>query len=187
VCAVRNHLPPGIRGARSGRVRWGGVVAIAVVASALAGCVLTEGDRYVVQPAPPNGIHVTLRPKTSGALWVLSKLVRAGGDADGWLRKGGMSTRCNYYRDTSYYGDRCAFRALREVRIAGSLERSWWGDAVNWDMFSDFRSSTMKPFRDNEARMSKGCAHVTIRNAGEWPIEWKNSNWTVRLASDPKC
>jgi hypothetical protein len=28
---------------------------------------------------------------------------------------------------------------------------------------------------------------VTIRNVGDWPIEWRDSNWTFRDASDSHC
>ncbi|MCU1499516.1 MAG: hypothetical protein JWM47_3469 [Acidimicrobiales bacterium] len=174
--------------ARAGQPRrWSVLVIAALLACSLASCVLREGNEYVAQPAPPNGIHATIRSGPSSLLVVVSDLVRKGQNPDKWLVKTKYRTRCNAYPRTAKHGDRCAFRLLRESRTTGILEKGWWNDATNWDMLTDFHRDAMGPFRSHRKRMRAGCLHVTIRNVGDWPIEWKNSNWTVRTRSDPKC
>ena len=165
------------------------LAALALVLATTAGaCVLKEAEHYVIQPAPPNGIHVTLRNGTGRLLLSLSELVRNGQDADGALRSFGYGTRCNAYANTWYYGYRCAFRVLRETPVQGGLVQSaanrlYWSDAVAWDEFDDFRNDAMSRIRSLPSR----CAHVTIRNQGDWPVEWRDSNWTYRSGSDPQC
>ena len=159
-----------------------------LLASTATSCVLKESDQYVIQPAPPNGIHVTLKNGTSRLLLALSELVRKGQDADGPLASFGYGVRCNSYANTWYYGDRCAFRVLRATPIQGGLvasaaNRLYWSDALAWDEFDDFRTDAMSRVRFLPSR----CAHVTIRNQGDWPVEWRDSNWTYRSGSDPRC
>ena len=97
------------------------------------------------------------------------------------------TVRCNYYDNTVYYGDRCAFRVLRATQTdAGLAEpavRLYWDDALAWDEFDDFRHDAVGP-----TRLQAGtCLHATIRNVGDWPIEWRDSNWTFRDWTDSKC
>lgn len=170
------------------RRHLGATVFAVTLALSASSCVLEESEHYVIQPAPPNGIHLTLRNGTSRLLLALSELVRNGQDADGALRSFGYGVRCNSYANTWYYGDRCAFRVLRATPVEGGLVQSaanrlYWSDAIAWDEFDDFRTDAMGPVRFLPSR----CAHVTIRNQGDWPIEWRDSNWTHRSGDDPKC
>lgn len=169
------------------RARLTSMALAAVLTIGLSSCVLTEGKEYIVQPAPPNGIHVTLKVGVSDKLKTVSDFVDRGNDIDRWLRDSGYDVRCNYYDDTVYYGDRCAFRVLRATQTdAGLAEpavRIYWDDARAWDEFDDFRHDAVGPTR----RRAGTCLHATIRNVGDWPVEWRDSNWTFRDRTDSKC
>lgn len=152
-------------------------------------CVLREGTEYVVQPAPPNGVHVTIKLGPSSMLKVISDRIASGADVDGLIRAYGLSTRCASYPRTRYYGDRCSFDILGDIEVSGGLAsglyRLYWSDAVANDEFADFRNDALGRVR---SKNNTTCIHATIRNYGDWPIEWRETNWTVRtLAGDSKC
>jgi hypothetical protein len=170
--------------------RRGGTAAVAVVGvSLLTSCVLREGPEYVVQPAPPSGVHVTIKLGPSSMLKAVSDIVADGGAIDGHLRTYGLPTRCDHYANTRYYGDRCAFDVLGDVEMGGGLaggaSRLYWNDAIADDEFGDFRNDALGRVR---SRDNTTCLHATIRNYGDWPVEWRETNWTVRTkAGDSKC
>jgi hypothetical protein len=164
------------------------VALLLVTALVCSSCVLRENKEYVIQDAPPNGIHVTLKVGVSDSLKTASEFVASGKDLDVLLAKAGYGTvTCDQYESTVYNGDRCAFRLVRSTPTDGGLLEPavdlYWSDALNWDEFDDFRSDAMSPIR----KTKESCLHVTIKNVGEWPIEWRDSNWTYRLQSDSKC
>jgi hypothetical protein len=165
------------------------IAALAGVLILCASCTLEEGSAYVVQDAPPSGIHVTLKVSTTDILRVLSDAVEGGAEVDRELAKNGLGeVDCDAYPNTQYYGDRCAFRAIRATPVTGTLARDaarrlYWDDARSWDEFDDFRGDSMAQIRNR----AKSCIHVTIKNVGDWPVEWRDSNWTWRDRSDPKC
>jgi hypothetical protein len=161
------------------------VLSVGIAALALSSCVLTENDEYVVQPAPPNGFHLTISNPMSVQLKGASDAVAAGVNIDHVLRDRDIDTTCPEV-GTRERGDRCAFRILKSVDIEGwiaAVGNIYWRDAVADDEFGDFRDDAMAPLRTNGTR----CLHVTIRNVGDWPIEWRDSNWTYRESSDSHC
>lgn len=168
---------------------WARLVGLAAAIVVLcSSCVLRENNEYVVQDAPPNGIHVTLKVGVSDSLKTASEFVASGKGLDDLLVKAGYSSvTCDQYENTVYNGDRCAFRLVRatptDAGLAGPAVDLYWNDALNWDEFDDFRNDAMSPIR----KTKESCLHVTIKNLGEWPIEWRDSNWTYRLQSDSKC
>ncbi len=163
------------------------LVVVALTAIVCTSCVLTESKHYVIQTAPPSGVHVTLRHDTGALLQGLAYRVRQGDPVDGLLASNGYDVRCD--RDTNSWesGDRCAFRVLGATPVAGGiatgLAHTYWSDAVASDEFSDFHNDAMAAVR----AVSSRCLHVTIRNVGDWPVEWRDSNWTYRTSSDAHC
>lgn len=151
-------------------------------------CVLREGTDYVVQPAPPSGVHVTIKLGPSSMLKAVSNMVAEGSSVDGHLRAYGLTTRCDAYPNSAYYGARCAFDVLGDVEmgggLAGGIKRLYWNDAVADDEFSDFRNDALARILPKD---NTNCLHATIRNDGDWPIEWRETNWTIRTKSDSKC
>lgn len=160
----------------------------ATLAVVLSSCVLKKGDQYVVQLAPPNGIHVTLRVGTSDQLKSVSTLLYEDQDVDGLLRRFNYTVRCNSYpRRSTYYGDRCAFRVLRATPVDAGLAtpgvKVFWDDALTWNEFDDFRHDAIAPIR----RRPGTCLHATIRNQGAYPLLWRDTNWTHRDRTDRNC
>lgn len=164
-------------------------VAIAVGASlGLSSCVLTEGPEYVVQPAPPKGLHVTLRVGPTVMLHVVSDMITRNDRVDHLLRDAGLPTRCDSSRGTRARGDRCAYRILQDFEVRGNLitntiGRTVWSEATKDSEFADFANDAMGPTRGRRG----SCLHVTVREYGDWPVSWWNTNWTLRTSSDSKC
>ena len=147
-------------------------------------CVLTEGDQYLVQTAPPNGVHVTLSPDATGALVGVSEMVRTGVRLDPLLAARGYAVRCDRLTNTRASGDRCALAVLRATPIRGSLAarapmRAAWLRATHpWEE-ADFASDAMAPVRAHR----RACAHVTLRLGPVVP----DANWTWRAAGARGC
>jgi hypothetical protein len=142
---------------------------------------LRESTHYVVQPAPPDGIHVTLRRPPTQLLGAVSDLVTAGSPVDGALRSQGLRVRCDAWANRRSSGDRCAFEVLRATDLGGSLAaqafaRLAWNRAVDHDQLSDFSDDAMAA-----VRRRGGCLHVTIRGARG------SVNWTHRSAGSTGC
>lgn len=173
------------RPARRARSCWflTGPLAAAVL---LSSCVLAEGKEYVVQPyLVTAGAHVTFKVGPTNLLHWVSDSVMAGAKVDALLAKySGTSVTCDAYRNTRYYGDRCAYRILRATKVSGLLAKGYWPEITTWSEFDDFRYEAMghtRPRGKGDAR-SDSCLHVTFTY-----IDPISVNWTYRTASDPKC
>ncbi|MFN8017232.1 MAG: hypothetical protein U0P45_03820 [Acidimicrobiales bacterium] len=156
---------------------------VAIVAVLCTSCVLAQGTDYVVQPAPPNGVHVTLRPRPSHLLVVISDLVAGGVAVDRELARHGYRVSCDGGGATRANGDRCALAVLRATRLAGglvgaSVARLGWGTAVASGKLGDFSADAL-----GVVRRRGGCVHVTIRRTSF--TSW--ANWTWRAAGSHGC
>lgn len=154
-------------------------LAVAVLCSS---CVLRESTHYTIQPAPPDGIHVTIRRSPSTLLGAVSDLVTVGSPIDGALRAQGLAVRCDALANRRSNGDRCAFDVLRAAEVGGSLAaqafgRLAWRRAIAWDQLSDFSDDAMGAVR----RHGGGCLHVTIRGTTG------SVNWTWRDLRSTGC
>jgi hypothetical protein len=175
-------------------MRRGTTAVIAVGAMlALSSCVLRETSDYVVQPAPPTGVHVTIKLGPTTMLKFASDIIAGGGNIDSMLRDFGIPTRCDGHARTRYGGDLCAFEILQDMDVSGSLidnaaNQLYWSDAINDDELDDFRNDALARVRLVKDVEQTICLHATIRNVGDWPVEWRDTNWTTRdRASDSKC
>lgn len=160
------------------------VVAVALVtAIACTSCLLAESRDYVVQPAPPSGVHVTIRRQPTQLLSAISDLVTQGRAVDRALEGAELGVRCDHLADRRSEGDRCAFLVLRATRISGSLVagvvRLAWNEAVSEGELGDFRDDAMVAVRRAKGR---ACLHVTLRTGT--PV---NANWTTRAWGSTGC
>lgn len=181
-------LPPAARMRMSGRVSGRRTTSFAALGLLLAmtctSCVLAESKDYVVQPAPPNGIHVTLRPQPTKLLVLVSDLVTAGVAIDRALADKGLHLTCDSYPNVRAMGDRCAFRVLAAARPKGSLVSKAivalaWGRALAPNELGDFSSDALAAVR----RHRGACVHVTIRGLPRAA----DANWTWRSAGNRGC
>ena len=155
------------------------------LAVACSSCVLAEGSQYVVQPAPPNGVHVTLRPSPTRALALLSDLVARGTSVDRALAARGYRISCDHRSHDRRAGDRCAFEVLRATPVRGGLlqqsaARFAWRTALAGSELGDFSSDALGAVR----RHHGGCAHVTIRR---FDALHGAANWTWRAKGSRGC
>lgn len=161
------------------------VVAV-VLAGALSGCVLAEGDQYVAQPyLVTAGLHVTLRVGPTDLLHWASDSIAKGNDIDATVRRyGDLDVPCDDYQATRYYGDRCAYRLLRATQVSGALQSAYWTEVTRWSEFDDFREDSMAKTRPRgeDDPLRRSCIHVTFTY-----IDPMSINWTWRHASDPHC
>jgi hypothetical protein len=155
-----------------------------LVAAALgllgAGCTFKETQQFEAFAAWPNGIEVTIFKKPTEQLGAVRGWIGIGGDVNPLLERAGLDTRCP--RGTWEDGDRCAWNVLRAMPIefadnplGGPLEWMvgvYWADALDERNFQDFR--------DNLVVSGGVCLHVEVRNWGDWPIEWRTSDWDNR-------
>jgi hypothetical protein len=163
------------------------VISVALASAiGLSSCVLTEGPGYVVQPyLVTAGAHVTIQVGPTGLLHWASDSVANGESIDGVLAvHSGTDVRCDGYSSTRYYGDRCAYRLLRDTPISGSVASSYWRLATDWNEFDDFREDSMAATRPRTSGASRegSCVHVTFTY-----VEPMSINWTWRPRSDAKC
>ena len=162
--------------------RWTTSAACAAIVVLCSSCVLRESTHYTLQPAPPDGVHVTLRPQATDLLKAVSDLVTAGRPIDGALRSQGLAVRCDTRADRRPEGDRCAFDVLGATKVDGSLAgqafaRLAWNRAIARDQLSDFSRDGMIKVRANPG----ACLHVTIRGTTG------SVNWTWRTARSTGC
>lgn len=155
-----------------------------LVALTCTSCVLVESKDYLVQPAPPDGIHVTLRHRPTGLLELVSNLVTAGVAIDRALSDRGLRLTCDAYPNTRSSGDRCAFRVLKASRPNGSLVTrtlvaAAWRRALSDGELADFSHDALAQVRSHPG----ACAHVTIRGLPRPMV----ANWTWRRAGSRGC
>lgn len=161
-----------------------------VVAVAANGCVLKEGEGYVIQPAPPNGIHVTIVAGMTDQLKLASDVVAQGVNIDAVLKDRNINTTCPDL-GTRKNGDLCAFKILRSTKIEGGLVvakilgNAVWGSATRMGEFEDFRRDSMTQVR----KYAGSCVHLTASTVFIPPFgpSWPDYNWTYRKASDAQC
>ena len=173
---------------RRGRPLFLSLTIVLAATLGLSSCVLTEGPEYVVQPAPPGGLHVTIKAGPTALLHIVSDMITRNDRVDHLLRAADVSTRCDSSRGTRARGNRCVYSILQDMEMRGNLiatalGRLVWGEATKDSEFADFANDAMAP---TLARRNS-CLHVTVREYGDWPVTWWNTNWTYRTSSDSKC
>lgn len=168
---------------KTGRNRL--ILVLALAAILASSCVLKEGEGYVVQPAPPNGVHLTISAGFTEELQLASDVVAQGVNIDAVLRDRNIDTTCPNLGDRTR-GDRCAFRILGAVDIegfgSGIFENGYWNNAVSGKEFDDFRNDGMAKTRNT------GCLHVTMKRVQISVFyETEDANWTYRTKADSHC